>query len=66
MGQYLVTVVLSPALNMGIAYDIFRQERNIPSVRQALPNSASTGAITTAADLKYFTLTPSEPQLLLG
>ena len=38
----------------------------LPSARQALRNSASSGAMTTAADLKYFISTPSEPQLLLG
>ena len=51
---------------MGITFDIFRQEGNTPSVRQALPNRASTGAMTTAADLKCFTSTLSEPQLFLG
>ena len=61
-----MTLVLLPALNMGITFDIFRQEGNTPSVRQVLRNSASTGAMTTAADLKYFTSTLSETQLLLG
>ena len=51
---------------MGITFDVFRQEGNTPSVRQALHNSASTGEMTTAADLNYFTSTPSWPQLLLG
>ena len=54
-----MTIVLSPALYTGITFDIFRPEGNTPSVRQALHNSASTDAMTTAADLKYFTSTPS-------
>ena len=51
---------------MGITFDIFRQEGNTPSARQVLHNSVSTGAMTTAADLNYFTSTLSGPQLLLG
>ena len=61
-----MTLVLSTALNIEITFDIFRQEGNTPSVRQELHYGSSTGAMTTAADLKYFTSIPSETQLLLG
>ena len=61
-----MTLVLSPALNMGITFDIFCEEGNIPNVRQVLHNSASTGAMAKSADLKYLTSIPSEPQLLFG
>ena len=54
-GAIVSDISFVASFKYGITFDIFRQEGNTPSVRQALHNSASTGAMTAAADLKYFT-----------